>query len=268
MTKKRIMTYLLLMMLPFITGCLTSDTDMSLKTSTGSGVLTVSMTDVPLQNVQRLNVKISEVSVKKILTGEVEEWVQLKSDVPMFNIMDYRNGIMYMLGNKQMEPGIYSQFKIKFIEAELVENSVIHEMEISENFTEGVFLNYNFEVTETTDIDVVMDLDVERSVTENNGTYTFTPVIRVTEKSKAGSISGKVYPADSLAKVEAYNNDGERVSASIIRSDGSFVLAYLPPGSYDLMIISNGYEINTSAKNIIVRAGIITPGLQINLTSD
>jgi len=173
-----------------------------------------------------------------------------------------------MLGNKQMEPGRYTQFKIKFIEAELVENSVIHDMDISENFTEGLIINYDFEVSDTSDVDVVVDLDVERSVIQNNEEYIFSPVLRITEKSKAGSISGRVFPADSLAKVEAYSNDGERISASIIRSDGSFVLAYLPPGTYDLMVIATGYEIDTTAKNIVVRAGIITPGLKINLTSD
>lgn len=269
LNNRLILGFLIILMIPFITGCLTTtETDSAMKATSGSGVLSVSITDVPLQNIQRLNVKIAEVSVKKIMTDESEQWIELKTDVPMFNIVDYRNGILYMLASKQMEPGFYKQFRIRFLEAELVENGVIKEMMISEDFSEGLILNYEFEMTSKKDVSIVMDLDLERSVIQNGDNYTFYPVINVNEKEKAGSISGRVYPIDSLAKVEAYNTDGVRVNATIIRSDGSFVLAYLTPGSYNLMVIASGYEIDTSIKNVIVKPNIITPGIKVNLSAE
>jgi hypothetical protein len=264
--KQKLLNLLLVFILPFITGCVTQNSDIMSKTITGTGKVIISMTDdVPLQNIQRLEVKIAEVSLKRVLTDESEEWILVNQDIPMFNIMDYRNGLLYLLGNKTLPPGHYTQIRLKFEQAVLVKDSILHDMDIPQSYKDGVTYNYEFDHVITADMDLVADLDIEGSVIENNGKYTFEPRIRITEKKKAGSISGRVSPKESHAKVIAYDKNGVKVSTTLIRDDGSFVLSYLPPGTYNLVVIANGYEINTSAKNIPVQAGIITPGININL---
>ncbi|MCZ7584686.1 MAG: DUF4382 domain-containing protein [Deltaproteobacteria bacterium] len=113
---------------------------------------------------------------------------------------------------------------------------------------------------------IVMDFDVRKSVHEQgNGQYNMNPVVRIFEADAVGTISGETDPAVPRAVVYAFpadtfggDNFDDAANSAIVRDDGSFTLAGLPPGSYDIVVAADGYETAVYVEDVEVEAGFDT----------
>jgi hypothetical protein len=105
----------------------------------------------------------------------------------------------------------------------------------------GIKLIHEFDVPPGGRVDLVLDFDACHSVVlRGNGTFGLKPVIKVTPMVLNG-VSGFVDTAllASGVMVTAQQN-GVIVQTTAPRPDGSFLLARLAPGNYDVVFTANG----------------------------
>jgi hypothetical protein len=132
-----------------------------------------------------------------------------------------------------------------------------------------------FQVPLSGSISIVLDFDVSRSIVKTgNGTYILKPAIRSIVENEAGRITGT---APAGATVYAYKDgtyiegtepttssdrDGDGTldpafpnayASTLVKSDGTFTLAFMDPGTYDLVLVQ-GDQHKLFDNNLVVES--------------
>jgi len=132
-----------------------------------------------------------------------------------------------------------------------------------------------FQVPLSGSISIVLDFDVSRSIVKTgNGTYILKPAIRSIVENEAGRITGT---APAGATVYAYKDgtyiegtepttssdrDGDGTldpafpnayASTLVKSDGTFTLAFMDPGTYDLVLVQ-GDQPKLFDNNLVVES--------------
>jgi hypothetical protein len=247
----------------------------SCQKQTGTGTLSVSITDSPIDsaNVTGVFITVTEVQVRTADSG----WVKLTgfAGPKTYNLLDLTRGVSDALGNIDLPGGSYTQ--IRFLLDAPVKGSPKPTspgcyVEFKDGTSEALFVpsastsGYkalgNFTVPVNGAVSIAADFDVRKSVHAtgvSSSRLILSPVIRLIVSNQAGKIGGSVtnIPANTGIVIYAYTSgtytaaeaadpasaDSSRfpnaVTSDKVDSLGVYNIAYLAPAKYDLVVTTS-----------------------------
>ncbi len=270
-----------------------------------TGVMSLSVTDAPPklgEDVTEVNIAV--IGIEYHHDGK---WVNADNFVHQtFNLLDLYDGNSLHLGDMILPAGHYTELRFILAAPEKVgdvksnpdcnitfEDGRSEPLFVPSGGQSGYKAKGAFDITANAKIEIMADFDVQKSivVAGNSGKYLLKPVIRLIVTELSGDINGTVIDVDEYIHpkslvVYAYDDDntyeegdekededGIRFSNAISSSDvnmssGSFTLAFLEEGVYDLVITQ--YTADLFDHVIGVEEDVVVPiggEVQININT-
>ncbi len=222
-----------------------------------SGTLRVALTDAPSCGYDHVYVTVDKVRVNQSATAADSDggWTDLTlSPARRIDLRGLTNGVLEELGTVPLPAGHYTQIRLVLAANSgsgdsAMANAVqptggpVTALTTPSSQQSGLKLQANFDVAADQTADIVLDFDVCRSIVKagNSGQYLLKPVITVVPRVVTG-IQGYVATTMPLGSTTvAAQQNGTTVRSTIPDSSGKFTIPYLPVGSYDLVIASDGH---------------------------
>jgi len=272
-----------------LTGCGASN-ETSNETG-GTGTLNLRITDSPflIDLIEEATVTISKISIHVSDSPEVTSgFITLTLDQPKtFDLLKLQGGVTDSLISASIPAGTYKQIRL-FVDSASVklDGGVVFPLEIPSGSQSGIkiFPKPSIIVDGGLTTDLVLDFDVSRSFTpipasstkaSDISEFKFHPVVRVVNSSSAGSISGTILSdngtqgdaSDDMqfegAAITAFEGTVE-VSTAFSQTNGSYVLPFLPEGTYNVTASHTSHDSSTET-GIIVVVGNNTGGVDFTL---
>lgn len=217
------------------------------------GTLQMAMTDAPSCYEQVL-VTVEKVRVHKGTNAAdgSEGWEEIvPPGAPVqVDLLNLTNGALVDLGAAPVDAGGYSQVRLVLAEntpANPLANAVkplggaLQPLKTPSAQQSGLKIKAGFDVPADGTTHMLLDFDACKSVVlaGNSGQYILKPVVRLSQKPDT-SIQGWVTTTLTLsATTVSAQQGGTVVRSTVPDAGGKFVLAYLPPGNYDVVVTSD-----------------------------
>lgn len=227
-----------------------------------TGRLRVGLTDAPAA-FKAVNVTFAELSAH--LDGS---WVTVRGDQSTtVNLLEWNNGKAILIGAADVPAGRYTQVRLKVQSAEVVTmDGQVHQVTIPSGDQTGLKLVSEFDVSEGSTYEVVLDFDVQKSIVTTGPpgspkTYRLRPTIRVAPVALTGSISGTVAGAQHMPVAFAIAGSDTVTSTPVDAGSGSFRLAFLSAGNYTVAVA------DTTGRSYTKSNVAVTVGSDLNIGS-
>lgn len=256
--KKRFMKILLttsvmalLSMATFLTSC-----------GDNNGRIKLYMVDAPVPGAEAINITLDAVSV-----NGPDGWFELAVTPHRYNLLDLINNASVLLTDEELPVGDYTEFRL-VIECdgddapEMIIAGESFPLKVPSGCSSGFKLKGDFTINAGEETILIMDFDMQKSVHQTgNGLYILNPVVRFVQSHTAGNITGEVTPIVPNTLVYAFepnaftgDNFDDAINSTIIADDGAFTLAALPAGTYDVVVVTIGYDIAVYVEDVVVVA--------------
>jgi hypothetical protein len=233
------------------------------------GTLSVALTDAPACGFDAVNVTVSKVRVNKSAgAGDTDAgWVDVTlNPARKIDLLKLSNGVLDTLGTTSLDPGHYSQVRLVLdSNASGTANTVLptggkteKPLDTPSAAQSGIKLIGEFDVAAGQQSDIVIDFDACKSIlTKGNGNYSLKPVLRMVPSAVNNGISGVIAPAALTHNVVVSAQQNGKIIASTApdATTGTFSLAHLTAGNYDVVITSD-----TSAASVIGSVPVTATG--------
>ena len=176
----------------------------------GTGQLSLSLTDKPSDDYKAVYVTIKNIAVHKADDPE-DSWTVVAEVNRTINLLELANGVREQMALIDLPSGHYTQMRLMIGDTwdsgtnilgqtHPAANYVIdmddqtHEMKIPSGFQSGVKLVQGFDINENSTTELTFDFDASRSVVAagNSGKYILKPTIKVVDTALASVIKGLV----------------------------------------------------------------------------
>jgi len=245
------------------------------------GKLSIQLTDAPFPTdiVEKANVTINKIEVrKKGETDGEDKFIILSEEEKTFNLLDLTNGVTASLVDLEIEVGTYdlirlyvstASIKIKNIEQEF-------ELKIPSGAQTGIkiFVDPSIEVKGGLTSELLLDFVVSKSFILQGNTnspagikgFSFKPVIKASNLSTTGRLTGNVYDAADAAI------EGAQVSiiaadtvytTSFTDENGEYALLGVDAGTYKVTYEKAGFELVTEEEVEITAANATEKNIQL-----
>lgn len=216
------------------------------------GTLGVWLTDAPACGFDEVNVTIRAVRVHQSTTASDTDdgWSEITINPPRkINLLTLTNGVLEALGEMPLAAGHYTQMRLMLVPnaGMNLANSVVPTGGVETALATpsavqtGIKLNLDAEVASGERKDVVLDFDACWSVVRlGNGGFLLKPVVKIVPfdlNGVRGFVDAALLGFNVMATAQ---QNGAIVQTTKPRSDGSFLLARLAPGSYDVVFTADG----------------------------
>ncbi len=230
---------------------------------TGTGLLTVRLTDAPFPfvDVLRVDIFVVRVDAKTAATTEVaaadetnhDGWITVATPNVSINLLDLQNGKTLDLGGTALPIGTYRSFRLILDTSKssitLKDGSKPPIFFPSAGQT-GIKVNLDEPIQVTEDgSTLILDFDIGRSFVMRGNTaangFNFKPVINAVAQL-TGSVSGSVHANSTTGAVvpnvavellpagSALDYSGDILRSATTDADGKFTIAFLQAGTYVL----------------------------------
>jgi len=247
----------------------------------GTGQLSLSLTDKPSDDYRAVYVTIKDIAVHKADDAE-GEWTTVATVNRTIDLLALANGVRERLALVDLPSGHYTQMRLMIGDvadsgtnilgqAHPAANYVVdvedgtHEMKIPSGFQTGVKLVQGFDINENSTTELTFDFDAARSVVQagNSGKYLLKPTIQVVDTALATLIKGLVTTVDgtstvgvggALVAIQVYDGtltdpkDQISVMSSTFtddtdahRGEYAFFFAVAAPATIDLVTTKEGF---------------------------
>ncbi len=269
---------------------------------TGSGKLTVQLTDAPFPfaEVARVDIFVVRIDAKSADTDSAEAakeseasgWTTIASPNASINLLDLRGGVTTNLGTASLASGTYRGFRMIIDPAKssiTLKDGSKPDIKWPSASRTGIKINLDSPILVSKDSSVmVLDFDVGRSFVlrgnsiSQNGLL-FKPVVRAIAREITGSATGSVKAdtptgaAVASASVEVLKSGTiltDTVSANVVRTtstdaSGNYRFTFLLPGTYVVRATpaaASGYKPALLTGGLTVLSGKETSGQVIVVT--
>jgi len=176
----------------------------------GTGQLSLSLTDKPSDDYKAVYVTIKNIAVHKADDPE-DSWTVVAEVNRTINLLELANGVREQMALVDLPSGHYTQMRLMIGDAWDSGNNILgqahsaanyvigmddqtHEMKIPSGFQTGVKLVQGFDINENSTTELTFDFDASRSVVVagNSGKYILKPTIKVVDTALASVIKGLV----------------------------------------------------------------------------
>jgi len=288
-TRNILSTLLALITLSALIYSCDSESDVS-----GKGTAGVKVTDAAVDAENINGVYLSVLEVQAI--GESETKTLTVFDEPrIFNLMDYQNGSTYDLGEGEIDAGIYSEIRLITDGNSYVsfDDGSTEPLNIPSGTSSGYKIKGDYQISANNRTDLVIDVDLRKAfVLTGEGTYKLRPTARLINEEGTATITGTISAtAEDRVIVYAYakgtydsSEEAEPTSGesrfensvnSAVVSNGSFTLAFMEPGEYDLIAVAydadetdNTYNFRTAAEAEVLLNGNVLSILELEANTN
>ncbi len=222
-----------------------------------NGRLIVQITDEPFPHdlVAEANVTINKIEIRKSDDAEESPYLTLSEDEVSLNLLDLTNGVTTTLADLDVPTGEYDLVRLYMDEASVVlNNGDEYDLTVPSGAQTGIkiFVKPSIVVTGDLTSELLLDVDVNNSfVVQGNpdtpagiNGFLFTPVIRATNLSDAGSLKGFITDTDGTrlegAMVSVFAADTLHTT-SFSSYEGNYAILGLQAGEYDVEISLRDY---------------------------
>ncbi len=237
----------------------------------GSGSLEVRMVDAPslISGIEAITIVFDRVAVHRSSSadGNTAGWAEVLSPdlTPAqrtFDLLSLVNGNFAVLGPIELTEGRYQQMRIVVESATITITGTTSALDISSGEETGLKLSSGFVVEADRMLDVTLDFDAAKSVSESPAgpeNYKLKPVIRVLKTNETGSIAGSMATTDVAAMVTAFEAGTtlDVTSTHVDPAAGTYQIMGLAPGLYDVQLTADG-PVTETWTGIQVKAGETT----------
>ncbi len=237
----------------------------------GSGTLNVRMTDAPYptDQISEANITVSKIEIRQSGGNGDEKFTTILESEVFANLLDLTNGVTANLASVEIPAGSYDLVRVYISEASIVmKDETTYDLTVPSGNASGlkVFINPSIEVVGGLSAELLLDVDVSQSFiplgppTKTINGFNFKPVIKATNESFAGRMTGQVTTViDEVstpvadAQVSFYAADTLNTSTST-DENGNYTQPGLVAGMYDVTVEAEGYVTSTSEDVEIVAA--------------
>jgi hypothetical protein len=247
-----------------------------------TGRLTVELADAPypFDLIESATVVIDSVSVH-LGGGSAEHsgFVIIDRAARSYDLLDLQNGVTATLVDAEVPVGKVNQIRLYVDHAAItLTDERVFALQVPSGYESGIkiFPSPQIEIVSELTTELLLDFDVSRSFKPipNSPTrapeierFTFAPVVRVSNQSASGSLTGRVLgdggtagdPGDDLpiegASVTAYH-DGDEVTATATDGEGRYVILGLAAGVVTVEATATGFE-PASRQATVVAANLV-----------
>jgi len=193
--------------------------------------LTVRMTDAPA-SYDAVMVDVKGVEV----TGNGERAVMLNTTAKVYNLLELSNGVNALIATGDLDAGTVSQIRLILGTNNSVKVAgVVYPLTTPSAMQSGLKLQVNQTFEAGVEYSILLDFDANQSIVlTGTNEYQLKPVIRTIDTAISGSIKGSVSPLTGNVLVTATSNGV--TYTSVTAANGSFLIAGLPLGTYDITI--------------------------------
>ena len=165
--------------------------------SSGSGSLSLEVTDAPIDSASEVNVVFEGVDIRAASGALVE----ITYDEPRtINLLDLQGGTTAsLLDDETLTAGDYEWIRLRVDATQeaggsnlVLDGGAEHDLYIPSGAQTGLKLVSGFTVPVNGSVAFTIDFDLRKSVVEANGSYKLKPALRLVDNSEVGSISGTV----------------------------------------------------------------------------
>jgi Domain of unknown function (DUF4382)/Carboxypeptidase regulatory-like domain len=214
----------------------------------GKTGLQIYLIDAPVDDAEEINMTVISASIRD------GGWTDLDLEPVRFNLLDFQNDEGYALVQDELPAGDYDELRL-VLECEgddapeIVIAGESYPLKVPSGCTSGFKIKGDFSISGGAEVVLILDFNARKSVTETAKGYNLNPVIRVIRAEDAGTISGLIEPAIERSAAFAfqdgtYANDNfdDAYNSTIARENGSFTIAALPAGTYDIVVSAEGFS--------------------------
>lgn len=248
--------------------------------SGGQGQLALSLTDAPISEYKAVYVTIAEIQVHKAGTAD-GVWKTVLTPNTTYNLLGLVNGNTASLGVADLSTGEYTQMRLILADAPdsntnilgdphpyanyiILPDDSVEQLKVPSGFQTGIKLVHNFDVVSGRTVGLILDFDAGSSVVQagTSGIWLLKPTIKVIDTVDNATLTGTVKYGSShmlsgvAVSVQIYNASAaietEKVTtvvSTITDANGDYLM-FLPPGTYNLVVVADGYA--TSSRPITV----------------
>jgi hypothetical protein len=194
-------------------------------------LLTVRMTDAPA-NYDAVTIDVQGVEI----IGGDGSTVVLTTTPGLYNLLDLSNGINTILATGYVKAGKVSQVRLILGPNNTVKvDNVNYPLSTPSAMQSGLKIQMNQTYEAGVEYIILLDFDANQSVIQKgNNEYQLKPVIRTIDEAISGAIKGTITPIGGNVSITATSNGITYSSAA--NSNGFFLIAGLPSGTYDITI--------------------------------
>ena len=245
-----------------------------------TGTLSMSLTDAPSCGYDAVNVTITKLSVNKSSTASTTDggWVDIPITATRVDLLSLQNGVLATLGQTPLPTGKYTQMRLLLADnasasgSQPIPNSVVPTGASETALTTpsgqqtGLKLNVDIDIAADKIADFVLDFNACKSVVAAgaSGHYQLKPVVKVTPhyiSGVRGSVDASIATGDNtMVMLEQPGSSTQTpivVRATAPDSSGNFLLQPVAPGTYDLVVTSNGHA-TAVVTNVVVTTDTVT----------
>lgn len=243
--------------------------------SGGTGSMRLAITDAPSCGYEHVYVTVEKVRIHNSsdATSAPGEggWSEIVLATPRkIDLLSLNNGVLSELGQTALPAGKYTQLRLVLApnRGNALANSVVLAgtsaelaMTTPSAQSSGLKLNVNIDIAANQLADLVLDMDVCKSVkitTTGNDKYLLRPVVRVFARTLTG-VSGTVDASIANGSTTvALQRDGVTVRSTIPTTSGTYLIQPIDAGAYNLVLTAPGYQ-TAVIRSVAVGTGTITP---------
>lgn len=264
-------------------GC--SEDDNNGNNGDATGRLSIQLTDAPFpfDLVAEANVTIFKVDARLSddddeMDDEMDDdesessFVTLMEEEITVNLLDLTNGVTEELADVEVPVGTYDLVRVHVRGVNVVltdERSFDLTVPSGEQTGIKIFIDPGLTVAGGLSSDLLLDFDVSRSFVAKGSTnsvdgitgFNFKPVIKASNLSTAGTLSGIVATMDGEttvplenAQISVLDTNEEAVTSGATNVDGAYAIMGLEAGTYKVFSSMNGYVTSDTLEVEIVAA--------------
>jgi len=198
----------------------------------------VALTDAP-GDFEAVYIDIQEVKVHRSSDAEEGdgEWIVINDEPVRVDLLDLVNGKLDVLGETELAAGTYQQLRLVLgNNNEIVVGGETIQLDTPSAQQSGLKLNLNISIEVGEIFNLLLDFDASRSIVKAgaSGKFILKPVLRAVELEEAGTITGEITPAESLAWVYAIADEDTVAGTKANEERGSFTIIGLASGTYQV----------------------------------